>query len=116
MKRKIIIGLVVYSVVFLVGGGYIVFSIESSKSRLDQLITLHQVEILREHYLLQINSVQSALLRRSTDLSGNLKPIDSQILNMGKVIATCFGCHHSNEVTDRLRDLERQTQEYKVAL
>jgi two-component system NtrC family sensor kinase len=116
MKRKIIIGLVVYSVVFLVGGGYIVFSIESSKSRLDQLITLHQVEILREHYLLQINSVQSALLRRSTDLSGNLKPIDSQVLTMGKVLDTCFGCHHSKEVSDRLGDLKRQTEEYKVAL
>jgi signal transduction histidine kinase len=116
MKRKIIIGLVVYSVVFLVGGVYIVFAIESSKSKLDHLITLHQVEILREHYLLRINSVQSALLLRSTDLSGDPKPIDTQVLNMGKVMDTCFGCHHSKEVSGRLGDLKRQTEEYKIAL
>jgi two-component system NtrC family sensor kinase len=116
MKRKIIIGLVVYSVVFLVGGVYIVLAFESSKSKLNQVILLHRVEILREHYLLQINGVQSTLLLRSTDLSGDPKPIDTQVLSMGRVMDTCFGCHHSKEVFDRLGGLKRQMEEYKAAL
>lgn len=116
MKRKIIIGLVVCSAVFLVCGVYIVFAIESSKSRLHQLITLHQVEFLREHYFLQIKNVQSALLQRRSELFGDPEPFEARVRNIGKVMDTCFGCHHSREISDRLDGLKRQTEEYQVAL
>ncbi|KRT72732.1 MAG: hypothetical protein XU12_C0016G0048, partial [Deltaproteobacteria bacterium CSP1-8] len=62
MKRKIIIGLCIISFAFLVSGAYIVYAIETSTKRLDDLIQLHQVEILREHFLIQIKNVQTDLI------------------------------------------------------
>ncbi len=61
MKRKIVIGLAIYSVVFLLAGVYVIRTIRTATTNLDRLITLHQVEILREHYLLEIKRVQSDL-------------------------------------------------------
>jgi CHASE3 domain sensor protein len=59
MKRKIVLGLAIYSVVFSLAGVYVIQTIRTATTELDKLITLHQVEILREHYLLQIKKVPS---------------------------------------------------------
>jgi hypothetical protein len=61
MKKRLIITLVGISLVFLAGGMYIVTTIETATSTLDHLIKLHQVEILREHLLIQIKLVKSDL-------------------------------------------------------
>ena len=46
MKKKIIIGLSIFSLLFFAGGVYIIITIEEATSTLDNLIMLHQVEIL----------------------------------------------------------------------
>ena len=66
MKRKIIIGLAIYSVLLLFSGAYIIYTIHTATSDLNRLITLHEVEILREHYLIQIKRVQSDLTLMET--------------------------------------------------
>jgi signal transduction histidine kinase len=38
------------------------------------------------------------------------------IVNMGNIIDTCFDCHHSEQGTERLKELERRTKEYKEGL
>ena len=35
---------------------------------------------------------------------------------MGRIIDTCFECHHSPRGTERLNELKRQTERYKDAL
>ena len=51
MKRRIIIGLACFTAIFLLGGIYIIDAIQKTTSTLDDLIKLHQVEILREELL-----------------------------------------------------------------
>ncbi len=116
MKKKIIAGLFLYSLIFLAGGIYIVVAIESGTSRLDELIRLHQVEILREHYLIQIKRVQSDIALRNTRYSRELDVVIRDVVNMGRVVDTCFDCHHSPEATARLRELKKETDEYEDAL
>jgi signal transduction histidine kinase len=116
MKKKIVIGLTVYSVVFLLVGVYVVNTIRTATADLDRLITLHQVEILREHYLLQIKRVQSDLTLKDTAYSASFDTVVTNVMNMGRIIDTCFDCHHSPQGTERLRDLKGQTDRYKDAL
>jgi len=116
MKRKVIIGLAIYSVVFLLAGAYIIRSIQTATMNLDRLITLHQVEILREHYLLQIKRVQSDLTLIDTSHSRSFDTVVMHIVGMGKIIDTCFECHHSPRGTERLNALKKQTERYKEAL
>jgi signal transduction histidine kinase len=116
MKRKIVIGLAIYSVVFLLAGVYVIRTIRSATISLDRLITLHQVEILREHYLLEIKRVQSDLLLRYTQYSRNFDTVVTHAVGMGRLIDTCFECHHSPRGTERLNGLKQQTDKYKDAL
>jgi signal transduction histidine kinase len=116
MKKKIVLGLTVYSVVFLLAGVYVIHTIRTATADLDRLITLHQVEILREHYLLQIKKVQSDLTLRDTSYSRSFETVVMNVMNMGRIIDTCFACHHSPQATDRLNELKRETYRYKDAL
>jgi signal transduction histidine kinase len=116
MKKRIVIGMIVYSLFFLVGGAYLVYTIEAARGRLDRLITLHQVEILREHYLIQIKKVQADLMLRNTLYSRKFDTMVSHIRGMGHIVGTCFDCHHSGEVLARIEDLWIQTQTYENAL
>ena len=116
MKRKIAIGLAVYSVVFLLAGGYVIITIRNATTSLDRLITLHQVEILREHYLLEIKKVQSDLILKGTPYSTNFDSVVMHVMGMGRLIDTCFECHHSPRGLERLNGLKRQTDKYKDAI
>ena len=116
MKRKVIVGLAIYSVIFLLVGAYIIRTIQTSTMNLDRLITLHQVEILREHYLLEIKRVQSDLTLIGTPHSRSFDTVVTHVLGMGRIIDTCFDCHHSPRGTERLNGLKKQTETYKDAL
>ncbi len=107
MKRKIVIGLAVYSVVFSCWPAC-TSSAPSAPPRpsLDRLITLHQVEILREHYLLQIKKVQADLTLMDTPYSRSFDTVVKNVMNMGRIIDTCFDCHHSPRGTERLNGAE----------
>jgi len=113
MKKKIVIALIAVSFVFLLGGIYIVASIQKATSELDHLIKLHQVEILREHLLLQIRQVQSDLTLKDTRHARSIDFVIANVRNMEKMTATCYDCHHAPHVEARLNDLNRQTQQYK---
>lgn len=116
MKRKVVIGLVIYSVVFLLVGVYIIRTIRTATTNLDRLITLHQVEILREHYLLEIKRVQADLTLIDTPHSRSFDTMVTHIVGMGNIIDTCFDCHHSPRGVERLNALKKQTERYKDAL
>ncbi len=116
MKKKIIAFFGLASAVFLVGGIYIITSIERTTSELDTLIKLHQVEILREHLLIRIKRVQSDLNLRSTRYARGIDTIVTDVTNMGAAVNVCFKCHHAPEVMERLSDLRNHIQKYKDSL
>ncbi|OIP36462.1 MAG: hypothetical protein AUK27_01615 [Deltaproteobacteria bacterium CG2_30_66_27] len=113
MKKKILIGLGILSLLFMLIGAYVIVTVDRATSRLDHLVKLHQVEILREHLLLQIKRVQSDLAWSGTRYASGVDTIVSHGLQMGKGIDRCFLCHHSPQVTEGLVDLKRQTESYE---
>lgn len=116
MKKKIVIGLSLFSLLFLIGGMYIVVTIEKATTTLDNLIKLHQVEILREHLLIQVKKVQADLTLKNTRHARGIDTIVSHVRGMEGVARMCFSCHHTEEVNTRLRELEDQVEQYKAAL
>jgi len=113
MKKKILIGLGILSLLFMLVGAYIIVTVERATSRLDHLVKLHQVEILREHLLLQIKRVQSDLAWSGTRYASGVDTIVSHGIRMGKVVDRCFLCHHSPQATEGLVDLKSQTEKYE---
>lgn len=116
MKKKIIIGLTIFSIFFLIGGIYIISTIETSTSTLDNLITLHQVEILREHLLIQIKRVQSDIHLKNTRFARKTDTIIANVQSMEYVANSCFGCHHTSDVYHRLTNLKKEIVEYKKTI
>ena len=116
MKKKIIIGLAIYAILFLAGGLYVLHAIGSTTAKLDNLIMLHQVEILREHYLIQIRRVQTDLALRETSFAPDTDTMIAHVASMSRVVRTCFDCHHEPPVEDRLIGLAASTENYKEAL
>ena len=116
MKKRIVIGLAGFALIFFLGGLYIVFSINQATSTLDRLIVLHQVEILREHLLIEIKKVQSDLDLKNTRYARGVDIAVNDVRNMDQVSKACFSCHHTEEVENRLHDMERQVELYKNAL
>jgi hypothetical protein len=57
MRRKIIIGFIVFSVLILGNVLYIVFRLEKTSSQLQSLVQSHQVEILRRNLLEKLQIV-----------------------------------------------------------
>ncbi len=116
MKKKIIIGFSVLCIIFMLGGVYIVVAIERGTSTLDRLILLHQVEILREHLLIQMKKVESDLNLKNTRYARGVDTTIRDVRDMSFVAESCFDCHHSGEVYERLKDLKADIEEYEVAV
>ena len=116
MKKKIVIGLAVISLGFALSGIYIIIAIDKATSKLDNLIKLHQVEILREHLLIHVKGVQSDLTLTGTQYATSVDMIVTHAIHMGKVADKCFQCHHSPQVLTSLNDLKSQTEKYRDAL
>lgn len=116
MKRKIIIGLSVFSLLFLISAIYVIGTIERATTKLDNLIKLHRVELLREQLLIEIKRAQSDLYLKDTRYARSMDTIVTDVMTMSSSINTCFECHHSELVIKKLYDLKDRTEQYKNAL
>ncbi len=116
MKRRIIIGLTIFSLIFFLGGIYIVTTIRETTSTLDNLIRLHQVEIIRGQLLLDVKRVQSDLAFRHTHYSRELDTVVSNVIHMKKESSNCLACHHSEQVLQKVKDVIDQIQLYQESL
>ncbi len=116
MKRKIIIGLSLFSLIFFAGGVYIIYTVQKATAKLDKLITLHEVELLRENLSIGVKRVQADLSLQNTHYARGAYITVNNVRSMSQAADTCFGCHHSEKVTQRLIDLKGHIEEYKVAI
>jgi PAS domain S-box-containing protein len=116
MKKKIFIVLALVCLIFVAGGAYIITTIETATSKLDDLIMLHQVEILREHLLIRIKNVQSDLYLMGTRHEKRQAEVLANINNLKMVSTTCFDCHHRPIVVQRLTNLGTDIEFYAATL
>ncbi len=116
MKRRIIIGLACFTAIFLLGGIYIIDAIQKTTSTLDDLIKLHQVEILREELLSDAKLTLSDFAFQNTRYASKLDTVVDNVVHMAGVAKRCSTCHHSEETTARIAGLRNQIQSYEEAL
>lgn len=116
MKKKILIGLSIISLSFLIGGIFLIINIQRVTSELNNLITLHQVEILREHLLLHIERAQSGLTLKNTAYVRNMDVLVRDVQHMSKVVGACLNCHHSEQIKSDIINLNDRIEDYKGAL
>ncbi|MEJ2155201.1 MAG: PAS domain S-box protein [Desulfobacteraceae bacterium] len=102
MKKRIAIYMSIIIVLFLAGSAYTFTSIEKATSKLGFLVKLHQVEILREHLLIQIHKVQTDFLLMDSRFARTHEAVAANISNLQTVSTTCTECHHRPAVQERI--------------
>jgi two-component system sensor histidine kinase AtoS len=116
MRKKIIIVVSLFSLCMLVGGIYLIHAVDTTTARFSGLIELHQVEILREHLLLNISRVQADLFSSRRGQSKSAAVIADHARAMQMTMSFCFSCHHEQKVQQRLLLMQDQVLEYGQAL
>jgi signal transduction histidine kinase len=116
MKRKIIVALSVFFILFLLSGIYIISTIEKATGRADNLLRLHRIEILREHLLIDLKRAQSDLYLKNTRHAQSIDTVVVHVQAMSTALNECFDCHHSEPVANQMEDLRNRIEQYKSAL
>jgi two-component system sensor histidine kinase AtoS len=113
MKKKIFLLLAVFSLAALTGGIYLAYTSERNFSDFNNIISLHHIENLREHLLLNINKVEIDLYSQKTVHPESRLAVENDLGDLEKSIHGCYSCHHVPIVQERLDDLNQQIEQYK---
>lgn len=116
MKKRILIGFGLLLSIFLAGSCIAWLYISRTTSRMDKLILLHQVEILREDLIIHIQQVQSQIARSRIRHGGDVDVLIAHVQEMDKVMDSCVGCHHAPELMQGLYSMRDMANDYKNAI
>ena len=116
MKRKIFIGFIVLTTCLIAGGLYITASIDDVISKLESIITLHQVEILRKNLLTDVKAVQQDLLLKDSPHATTVDTFVQHGEKMLDEVEGCFDCHHSGAALSKLVTLRGGIHRYQESL
>lgn len=116
MKKRIFIGFALLLLIFLLGSIVAVLFITKTTERMDKLIALHQVEILREDLIIHVQQVQSNIYHSRIWSGGDVDVLVSHVQEMDRVKDSCIGCHHTPELTQGLLAMRDMANDYKAAI
>jgi signal transduction histidine kinase/HAMP domain-containing protein len=116
MKRKIVLSLFVLFLFFTAGAVLTALYITNTTSTLSRLISLHQVELLREGLVINIQTVQSDLYTVHTPLGRHLDSIVNNVQKLEQAADGCRSCHHNPELTRRIGEVHDLIGEYENSL
>ncbi|MDY0185873.1 MAG: ATP-binding protein [Desulfuromonadaceae bacterium] len=111
MKKHVLLGLSLMLLCFITGGVYIVGSFQSGSEKLQRVITLHQVELLRKNLQHDIEIVQTGLLLQGSPHTDNTIIIQ-HIEKMEVSAAICQSCHHIPEIKEKLDRMQSNLAGY----
>src|SRR5512134_1119675 len=116
MKKRIITGFGLLLAIFLSGSVIAALYITKTTERMDKLILLHQVEILREDLIIHIQQVQASIARNKVRSGGDVDMLTAQVEEMDRLMSSCTDCHHSPELTRGLAGMRDIADDYKNAI
>ena len=116
MKKKIIIALTAFSLLFFLTGLYALNTKNKACTKLDNLVKLHRIEILRGHLLFHIREAQSDLHLKEEGNEDTSDTVASHLQVMNETVNACFTCHHVEAVQRRLSGIRAGIAEYDHSL
>ncbi len=116
MKRKIIIALLALFLLFTAGAAVTMLYITNTTATLSRLIALHQIELLREGLVINLQTVQSDLYTVHTPLGQRLDSIVKNVEKLDTAANGCSSCHHNPELAGRISEVQSLIVNYKNAL
>ncbi|MCX5877271.1 MAG: PAS domain S-box protein [Deltaproteobacteria bacterium] len=112
MRIKAILGFILLVFFFAVGGVYIADINAKTLQNLEKIISLNQMEFLRDDLLNNVKIIQSDLYLTTTPHSTNIEAFVEHGEALHLAGERCFGCHHAESVMLRLSNLRQGIDDY----
>lgn len=116
MKRRIIASLLLLFLCFATGATIAALYIKKTTSTLSQLVSLHQIENLRRHLIISIQTVQSNLYTVNTPMGKKLDLIAENVTSLDEVSKKCTNCHHSPDLAGQIEEMRTLISDYEKSL
>jgi diguanylate cyclase (GGDEF)-like protein/PAS domain S-box-containing protein len=116
VKRKIILSLLAVLLSSVLGASITTIYIRNTTATLARLINLHQIESLRQHLVISIQTVQSDLYTVHTTLGHKLDRIVDNVTNLDQAARKCSTCHHTPGITRQIEQVQKLISGYKDSL
>ena len=116
MKGKVLIALLLVTL-FSVGTSiYVSNSIVQVAFKFESVIKVYQIELLRERLIFQLRKIQSELIKKDPPYETDADTLTNEALEMSALMAHCFDCHHTPEVTSQLKRINTGIEEFELTL
>jgi len=116
MKRKIVTALFLLFTFFASGAVLATYYITHSTDTLSRLLTLHQIEDLRQHLVISIQTVQSDLYTVHTKMGQKADTIVENVSKLENAAHHCADCHHQPEVAADIQKVQDLIAAYESGL
>ncbi len=98
------------------GAGFVTIYIRNTTATLSGLINLHQIENMRQHLIMSIQTVQSELYTVHTALGHKLDLIIENVANLEQSARKCSTCHHTPEIARQIEGVQSLVGDYQNSL
>jgi C4-dicarboxylate-specific signal transduction histidine kinase len=115
MRRKVVVSLVFLFAVFSTGAIVASWYVTGSTEDLQRLVELHEVEALRRHLAISVQTVQADLYTTHTELAPRMDAVLSDVNALDEAAEECASCHHRPDVADDLNEIRAMIERYKTA-
>jgi signal transduction histidine kinase len=109
MKKKIVFGIAIFTLMFFFGGVYIVMTTQATIFELHRLSQLHRTVALRKDLLLSIKKNQDNIILRNRHF---VMEEASGEQSMTAIVEKCFACHFDSPLKERIVSLKSQIEGY----
>lgn len=116
MKQKIIMSFLVVFLISSLGSVFAYVHVRNTNNMLNRLISLHQIETLRQQLLRSIQTVQSDLYTVHTEFGNKLDHIIKNVTDLEQAAKNCTSCHHTPEINRQIDVVQSLIVDYEEAL
>jgi len=116
MKKHIVFAFLLVFLVFCLGSTAIICNLLSSTSSMQNLISLHEIDDIRQNLNLRVQKIQSFVHLSALDFSYNLDEIVENIGGMDTAVRGCYNCHHEAAIKKEIQYAEQLLSDYEGKL
>lgn len=116
MKKKFIIALCIVTLLSVCIGMYIKASIDTVVYKLESVVKIHRVQVMREDLLFQLRKVQTAFISKDTQFATDINTLIADVEEMNSSMDSCFDCHKMDEVVPQLEEIRTDMSSFKISL
>ena len=116
MRKYIITSFALIFILFGIGSGVTIYHLLTTTSNLRYLISLHEIEDIRQELSFNLLKTQNYTFSSPTFFADNLDEIIDSATVLTSTVMRCHECHHIEDIEQELDSVDLMIEEYEEQL